>query len=54
MGCGNGSVDEQYHIFQSMAAPSSAGITSLRWSDPEDEGTTTFQNANNYLPNNTA
>jgi hypothetical protein len=53
MGCDNGSVDEQFHIFQSMAVPSPAEITPLRWSDSEDECTITFQNAKNYLPNNT-
>lgn len=51
MGCDNGSVDEQFHIFQSMEVPSPTGKTPLIWSDPEDEGTITFQNARNYLPN---
>jgi hypothetical protein len=46
-------VDEQFHIFQNMAVLSPAGKTPLRWSDPEDEGTITFQNAKNYLPNDT-
>jgi hypothetical protein len=53
MGCDTGSVDEQFHIFQSMAVPSPAGKTHLRWSDPEDEDTITFQNAKNYLPKDT-
>jgi hypothetical protein len=53
MECDDGSVDEQFHIFQSMAVPSPAGKTPLRWSDPKDEGTITFQNASNYLPNDT-
>ena len=54
MGCDTGSMDEQFHHFQSMAASSRTGITPLRLSDPKDESTITLQNANNYLPNDTA
>jgi hypothetical protein len=35
----------------STAVPSPAGKTLLKLSDPEDEGTITFQNAQNYSPN---
>jgi len=51
LGCDTGSVEEQFRIFKSMAVPSSEGKTPQRWSNPGDGGT--FQNAKNYLPNDT-
>jgi len=54
MGCDTVSVDEQFHIFQSMAVPSPAGKIPRRRSDPGDKGIITFQNSKNYLPNDTA